>query len=117
MNATAEIMIAICILIGVFLSLVSAFGVMRLPDVYTRNHAASKSTTLGVLFTLLGALLYFFFKDGVFASRILLGIIFIFVTAPVAGHLISRAAYNTGVEMSKRTVQDDLKDRKKESTL
>lgn len=109
MSVISEIVIVVFILLGVFLSLVSAFGVIRLPDVYTRNHAASKSTTLGVMSTLIGALLFFYFKDGVIQSRILLGIIFIFVTAPVAGHLISRAAYNTDVKLSEQTVQDDLK--------
>ncbi|RST77667.1 Na+/H+ antiporter subunit G [Siminovitchia acidinfaciens] len=112
MSATAEIIVAVFILIGVFLSLVSSFGVMRLPDAYTRNHAASKSTTLGVMSTLLGTLLFFYFYEGIIHSRILLGIILIFVTAPVAGHIISRAAYNSGVELSERTVQDDLKDTK-----
>lgn len=109
MSATAEIIISVFILIGVFLSLVSSFGVMRLPDVYTRNHAASKSTTLGVMSTLIGALLFFYFHEGVIHSRIVLGIIIIFVTAPVAGHVISRAAYNSGVKLSERSVQDDLK--------
>ncbi len=109
MSVTAEIIIAVFILIGVFLSLVSSFGVMRLPDVYTRNHAASKSTTLGVMSTLIGALLFFYFHEGVIHSRIVLGIIIIFVTAPVAGHVISRAAYNSDVKLSERSVQDDLK--------
>ena len=109
MSVTAEIIIAVFILIGVFLSLVSSIGVMRLPDVYTRNHAASKSTTLGVMSTLIGALLFFYFHEGVIHSRIVLGIIIIFVTAPVAGHVISRAAYNSDVKLSERSVQDDLK--------
>ncbi|MBD8007515.1 monovalent cation/H(+) antiporter subunit G [Bacillus norwichensis] len=108
MSVTAEIIIAAFILIGVFLSLVSSFGVMRLPDVYTRNHAASKSTTLGVMSTLIGALLFFYHHEGIIHSRILLGIVLIFITAPVAGHVISRAAYNTGVKLSERSVQDDL---------
>ncbi|MBM7714008.1 monovalent cation/H(+) antiporter subunit G [Siminovitchia sp. FSL H7-0308] len=112
MNAIADTVIAFFILIGMFLSLAAAFGVIRLPDVYTRNHAASKSTTLGVLFTLLGVLMYFFFQDGIIHSRIMLGIAFIFITAPVAGHLISRAAYRTGVKMCDQTSQDDLKEAK-----
>lgn len=112
MNAIADIIVAFFILIGMFLSFAAAFGVIRLPDVYTRNHAASKSTTLGVLFTLLGVLLYFFFEDGILHSRILLGIAFIFITAPVAGHLISRAAYRTGVKLCDQTLQDDLNEQK-----
>ncbi|WP_062109436.1 monovalent cation/H(+) antiporter subunit G [Bacillus niameyensis] len=108
MNGAIEWIIAICILIGTFLSIVAAFGVIRLPDVYSRNHAASKSTTLGVLFTLVGALIFYYAEDGIINARLLLGILFIFITAPVAGHLISRAAYNTGVKLAERSVRDDL---------
>ncbi|MEW8970071.1 monovalent cation/H(+) antiporter subunit G [Mesobacillus jeotgali] len=102
------------ILIGAFLSLVTAFGLIRLPDVYTRNHAASKSATMGVMLVLLGTFIYFWFIEHHFNSRLLLGVLFIFLTSPVAGHLIARAAYNSGVKLSDRTVQDDLaKARKK----
>lgn len=112
MSAIAEWTIIICVLIGTFLSIVAAVGLLRLPDVYTRNHAASKSTTLGVLFTLLGTLIYFYSNDGEFNARIVLGILFIFITAPVAGHLISRAAYHTGVKLTERSVRDDLINKK-----
>ncbi len=40
--------------------------------------------------------------------RVLLGILFIFITSPVAGHLISRAAYETGVDLSNYSVRDDI---------
>jgi multicomponent Na+:H+ antiporter subunit G len=96
------------ILLGAFLSLVTAFGLIRLPDVYTRNHAASKSATMGVMLVLLGTFLYFWLIENHFNSRLLLGVLFIFLTSPVAGHLIARAAYNSGVKLSDRTVQDDL---------
>ncbi|WLR55761.1 monovalent cation/H(+) antiporter subunit G [Mesobacillus subterraneus] len=105
------------ILLGAFLSLVTAFGLIRLPDVYTRNHAASKSATMGVMLVLLGTFLYFWLIENHFNSRLLLGVAFIFLTSPVAGHLIARAAYNSGVKLSDRTVQDDLaKARKKMKT-
>lgn len=102
------------IAIGAFLSLVTAFGVIRLPDVYTRNHAASKSATLGVMSVLLGTFLYFYLLEGHFNSRIILGIAFIFMTSPVAGHLISRAAYYRGIKLWDKSVQDDLKHNKRE---
>ncbi|RFU70147.1 Na+/H+ antiporter subunit G [Peribacillus saganii] len=97
------------ILFGAFLSVVATFGVIRLPDVYTRNHAASKSATLGVMSILLGTFLYFWIEHGHFNSRVILAIVFIFATSPVAGHLISRAAYNSGVPLWEKSVQDDLK--------
>ena len=109
-----KFIVALFVLIGAFLSLVSALGVIRLPDIYTRNHAASKSTTLGVLMMLLGTLIYFYFIEGHFNSRLILGIVFIFLTAPVGGHLIGRAAYNSGVKLWNKSVSDELeRDRQK----
>ncbi|PZE19722.1 monovalent cation/H(+) antiporter subunit G [Paenibacillus xerothermodurans] len=101
-----EILIGFLVLAGSLISAVSAFGLIRLPDVYLRSHAATKSATLGVLFILVGAFLYFaFFLDHV-SAKLLLGIVFVFITAPVAGHLNGRAAYRSGVPL-KWSVQDD----------
>ncbi len=97
------------VLFGSIISLFSAFGLIRLPDVYLRSHAATKSATLGVLFILTGAFLYFAAVQGQFSVKLLLGIVFVFLTGPVAGHLNARAAYRTGVGMWDRSVRDDLK--------
>ena len=111
MSATvSEIIAAFLILIGAFFSFLSAVGLIRLPDVYTRSHAASKSTTLGVLCTLVGTLLYFLITDGYFSIRLLLGIFFVFLTAPVSAHVICRSAYRSKVKLTENSVQDDLKD-------
>ena len=107
-----NIIIAVLILLGALLSLVASIGVLRLPDVYTRSHAASKSATMGVMFILLGVCLYFFQAEQIFNSRLILAIAFIFLTSPVAGQLIIRSAYNTNVPMSDETIRDDLKQAK-----
>lgn len=116
-NGIVDILIAFFILIGAFLSLVAAFGVIRLPDVYTRNHAASKAATLGVMCVLFGTFLYFHYLEGHFNSRLILAIVFLFMTSPVAGHLISRAAYHTGVELWEKSVHDDLKKVRSSTTI
>jgi multicomponent Na+:H+ antiporter subunit G len=105
----SKVVFAVLILIGSLLSLVSSIGLIRLPDVYTRNHAASKNATLGVLTILLGTFLLFWIEDGIINAQLILGIVFVFLTAPLAGHLISRAAYNSKVPLCKETLQDDLK--------
>lgn len=104
-----KIIVGFLILLGSVLSLIAAIGVVRLPDIYTRNHAASKGATLGIISILLGLFIYYLVFDHQVNSRVLLGIVFVFLTAPVAGHLISRAAYNIGVPLWERSVQDDLK--------
>ncbi|KMJ58787.1 cation:proton antiporter [Bacillus sp. LL01] len=117
MTETISIFIGVVVLLGSLLSLVTTIGLIRLPDVYCRSHAASKSATLGVLFILIAALMYFWIADSYFSARLVLGIIFVFVTAPVAGHLITRAAYYTDVPLWEKSVQDDLKTKEKPETV
>lgn len=108
MTAISDIFVAVFALIGAFFSLVTALGLIRLPDLYTRAHAASKSATLGVMSILIGVIIYFVTEDGFFSSRVLLGILFVLITAPIGGHLIARAAYYSDVPLWKGSVQDDL---------
>ncbi|MBU8880394.1 monovalent cation/H(+) antiporter subunit G [Bacillus sp. FJAT-29790] len=109
-NIYSEIIVAIFLLIGTIFSFLSAIGLIRLPDVYTRAHAVSKSASLGVLCTLFGAFLFFLIADGYFSIRLILGIFFVFLTSPVVAHLLNRAAYRSNVELAKESVQDDLKE-------
>lgn len=109
-NNSIELIAALIILFASIMSLISAFGLIRMPDVYTRSHAATKSSTLAVLLSLVGAFIYFLAHDGTISVRLLLGIVFVFLTAPVAGHLICRAAYRSGVALSEQSGEDELKD-------
>ncbi|WP_110113726.1 monovalent cation/H(+) antiporter subunit G [Bacillus sp. CGMCC 1.16541] len=115
MTEISSIIIGIIILLGSLLTLVTMIGFIRLPDVYTRSHAASKSATLGVMLVLIGCLLFFWMEEGYVSARLILGIVFVFITSPVAGHLISRAAYYDKVPLWEKTVRDDLKDKNKKT--
>ena len=103
-----EIIVSIFILIGVFFTLLSAIGVIRLPDVYNRMHAAGKSSTLGVISLMIATVIYFI-PEGVMNAKILLSIFFIFITAPLSSLMVTRSAYRIGVPLEKKTIQDDLK--------
>lgn len=109
-NANYEFIGALLILIGSIVSVISAVGIIRFPDIYTRAHAATKTTTLAVLLTLVGAFVYLWISESFISVRLILGIIFVFLTAPVSGHLILRASYRSGVEMTDSTTEDELKD-------
>lgn len=109
-NQTIELGAALLILLGSIMSVISALGIIRLPDVYTRSHAATKSSTLAVLLSLTGAFIYFWVHEGFISVRLLLGIIFVFLTAPVSGHLITRAAYRARVKLTDNSSDDELKD-------
>jgi multicomponent Na+:H+ antiporter subunit G len=97
------------ILLGSIISVISAIGIIRFHDVYSRAHAATKTTTLAVLITLLGVFIYLWLGQGYMSVRLMLGIIFVFITAPVSGHLVLRAAYRANIKMADETLDDELR--------
>ncbi len=94
------------LIVGAFFTLVAAVGVVRLPDVYTRMHAASKTGTVGSGVMLLAIA----FHSGQFdvVTRAIAGIVFFLLTAPLSAHLLARAAYCTGVPPWPGTRPDEL---------
>src|SRR5699024_9601221 len=107
-NEIVEYIAATLILIGSIIGFISAIGILKFPDVYTRAHAATKSSTLAVLLTLSGAFIYFWLTEGYFSVRLIIVIVFIFIPSPLAGHLIIRADYRSGVPLDQSTVEDEL---------
>jgi multicomponent Na+:H+ antiporter subunit G len=96
----------VMILTGALFSLVAAVGVLRLPDLLIRMHAATKAGTMGAGLILLGVALYDM-ETGV-TLRALAAICFLLLTAPVSAHLIGRAAYRSGIRIWDRTRIDEL---------
>jgi len=90
-----EILVILLVAAGTFFGFVAVVGIVRLPDLYTRAHATSKSDTLGIILTLSGVALVFG-ADLAVAKTALLGL-FLFVTNPTAAHAITRAAYDQGI--------------------
>lgn len=109
-SVTGEGVAAFLILLGSIISVISAIGIIKFPDVYTRTHAATKSSTLAVMLSLIGAFIYFWVTEGYLSVRLILGIVFIFITAPVAGHLIIRASYRSGVPLDETSAGDELEE-------
>jgi multicomponent Na+:H+ antiporter subunit G len=95
--------------IGATLMLLSALGVVRMPDLYLRMSASTKSSTLGIATILLATAIHFD-NLGV-ASRAIAAIVFILLTAPVSAHMMGRAAYFTGVPLWSGTRYDELRGR------
>ncbi len=81
---------------GLFFTFVSAVGVVRLPDIYTRAHTASQADTLGAGLTLVAVAMALGFETTTIKTFLLL--IFIFITNPTAAHAIVRAAHEEGIE-------------------
>ena len=76
---------------GAVLVLIGGIGAVRLPDVYSRMHAASKVSTLGLILVVLGAELLVPF--GPTSAGLALAAIVQLLTVPVGSHLIGRAAH------------------------
>jgi len=97
-------------LTGSFFMLLSAIGIVKMPDLFTRMHAATKVGTVGVIGIVLAVAVHFE-QMNVVAPALLI-IVFFLATAPVAAHMIGRAAYEMGVELWKGTVIDEWKNQK-----
>lgn len=107
-----QIVISIPLIIGTFFIVVAGIGLIRLPDVFCRMHAAGKAGTLGIVMTLFAVMIYFIAipePDYSVLIRGLLAIFFQFLTTPAATHLLARAAYITNYPLSDRTEVDELK--------
>jgi multicomponent Na+:H+ antiporter subunit G len=97
---------AALMVIGSVFSLLAGFGVLRLPDLYTRMHAASKAGVVGTGLVLLAIAIAS--RDGPVVLRAILGILFLLLTTPVAAHLLARAAYRAGHKPASITIINDL---------
>lgn len=104
-----ELITFVLALIGVGFMLLSSIGMLRMPDLYTRIHAAAKAGTVGVIGILLGVAVHS--QDLLTAAKMFALIGFFLLTAPVASHMIDRAAYLTQVQTSDTTIIDDLQGR------
>lgn len=81
--------------LGILFMLVGSIGIIRLPDFYSRTHPVSKSDTLGIIFVILGLVIY----EGTTLSslKLLLVVVFIALSNPVGTHALSRAALKSGL--------------------
>ena len=84
------------IILGTFSLITGAVGVLRLPDVYTRMHAASITDTLGAGSIILGLMLQA--GPTLVAAKLLLIVVFIFFTSPASSFALAHAALSSGVE-------------------
>ena len=94
------------LVVGAILALIAGIGLQRFPDVFARMHAATKTATLGLALVLGGAALLV--PDVGSTTKLLLVIALQFATAPVGSHLVGRAAYRAGTELSPATEVDEL---------
>ena len=91
MQFTMEIIVSVFLVFGAFFMLVGSIGMVRLPDLFMRLHAPTKSSTLGLGSFLIASMIFFAFQ-GRFGFAELLITLLAFITAPVSANLIAQAA-------------------------
>jgi multicomponent Na+:H+ antiporter subunit G len=94
------------IIIGAIFAVVAAIGLLRLPDVYCRMHAASKAGTLGSGVMLIALAVYT--DDLASTTRALAGVVFFLLTAPVSAHLLAKSSYSVGYRLWNGSVHDEM---------
>ncbi len=105
-----EIIGYILMLIGATFLFLGALGVIRMPNVYNRMQAGTKSTTLGALSFIIGVGVY----HPPFLLKTILISIFIILTNPVGSNVLARAAHHSGVKLTKKKVIDRYEEDKEE---
>lgn len=103
-----ELISALFILAGSCLFLSAAVALIRFPDSFSRMHAASKVSSLGIGLILVGVV--FHFRELKILVEAILVIAFIFLTTPVAAQMLTRAAYLRGADIWRGTKLDEMKE-------
>ncbi len=102
-----SIIAIILILLGLFFFFAGTVGILRLPDFYTRLHAAGKCDSLAATLMIFGIAIYnlqpFTFGALLVSFKLLLVALFVFIANPTATHAITEAALVLGVKPWKRT--------------
>lgn len=113
MDLVLALVVAIMLVGGGIFTFLAALGVVRLPDVYTRMHAASKAGTVGSGLMLFAAGIHSL--DVAIFTRALAGFVFFVLTAPIAAHLVAKAAHGAGYRLTRLTVIDEMRDAEQRS--
>ncbi|KIM08479.1 MAG: hypothetical protein KU28_03525 [Sulfurovum sp. PC08-66] len=95
------------IFLGALLLIISAIGLLRMPDTITRMHAGTKASTLGSLLVILGAI---FLDPSLWFKLSLLGL-FILLTNPLSSSILARSSYLKNGFLNKSGI-DDLGEQK-----
>lgn len=106
MSVARDAVVALLLSAGALFILIGGIGIYRMPDLFSRMSATTKAATLGVVVIVLAMAVHF--DDVATRARAALTIFFLFITAPVAAHMIGRAGYALGVKLYEKTIVDEL---------
>lgn len=96
MEQITDIASWVFIVLGSFFIVAGAAGMLRMPDLFTRMHAASVIETLGATLLVVGLMLQAGFT--LISAKLIFVLLLFFFTGPVAAHALAQAALHAGVE-------------------
>ncbi len=102
-----DLLLAFLSTVGALAILFASIGILRMPDFYLRLSVTVKASSLGVGLLLICAAIMFP-DDASVLTKALAIIFFLFITTPIAAHMIARAAYFIGTYLWKGTIVDEL---------
>lgn len=107
MQLLMEILVSFFLIIGAFFTLVGGIGMVKLPDLFMRLHAPTKSSTLGLGSFLIAAMIYAAFHSRFGFAELLITLL-AFITAPVSANLIAQAAIHLRLRSTSGEVPETL---------
>lgn len=105
-SVLADVVTALCFLLGSALALIAAIGLTRFPDLLSRMHAATKPQVLGLTLMVTGLAVHL--RSATVLGTLALVVIFQMLTGPVAAHMVGRAGYRTAKIRHDLLVRDEL---------
>lgn len=102
----ADVLSAVLLLAGAAFALVAAIGVLRLPDLLSRMHAATKPQVIGLMLVIAGVALRL--RDPSVLGILFLVVVLQMSTSVIAGHMVGRAAFRAGQVRHDLLVLDEL---------
>ncbi|MBS7320287.1 MAG: monovalent cation/H(+) antiporter subunit G, partial [Myroides sp.] len=102
-----DLLIKILSTLGAIFILIASFGIVKMPDFYSRLSVTVKAATLGIGCILIAAVLYF--AEFYVTTKAIAIIFFLMVTSPVAAFLIGKVAYLTGTRLWQHSIIDEMK--------
>ncbi|WP_338561271.1 Na+/H+ antiporter subunit G [Acinetobacter sp. KS-LM10] len=107
MQILMEILVSIFLIIGTFFTIIGGIGMVKLPDLFMRLHAPTKSSTLGLGSFLIAAMIYAAFHGRFGFAEILITLL-AFITAPVSANLIAQAAIHLRLRSTSGDVPETI---------
>ncbi len=107
MTTALDVIGAVLLVLGTFLTVAAAIGMLRFPDLLSRLHATSKPQSLGIVLMMAGLALSM--RSSIVAWTAVLIVLLQIVTAPIGAHMAGRAGYRTGQVDSRTLVTDEYR--------